>query len=49
MPNEETHSNYSMGLPLKLLAHVDVTISSFVFLNEKKKSVVVLLEIKTQP
>ena len=35
--------------PPKLLAHVDVTISSFVFLNEKKRSVVVLLEIKTQP
>ena len=36
--------------PPKLLAHVDVTISSsFVFLNEKKRSVVVLFEIKTQP
>ena len=46
MPNEETHSNYSMGLPLKLLAHVDVTISSFMFLIEKKKmfGVVKLME-----
>ena len=46
MPNEETQSNYSIGLPLKLLAHVDVTISSFMFKIEKKKmfGVVKLIE-----